>query len=138
MKNDIPIKQSKNYILDKIKNLYPDLFRIESGDVYLKNRTLDHYVDNQPLLLDDDHTFCIILRSVTRTLDHGPLISIILDLYDVEGHFEMGQDLELKPDICATIYNSGLDINYINDNGLTTTYDKEAIMRRWTIENIIK
>lgn len=69
-------------------------------------------------------------------------ITIDADVDEMVGSVLMENDYKLSEEACMTFYDLGLDICYNptgdNDYNDYETYDKEAIMRRYTIKSIIE
>lgn len=128
--------ETTEYIL----NSYPDLFMIDrKGKIYLSDPLKSIY-DGQ-----------IFFQELSIHVDIGPMdqytsnnftFRLILpksSISSVERSIYLNDDIVLTDQQCALFFKEEIDIDTkSDDNGWKRTYDRQSIMRKYTIENIIK
>lgn len=126
------MNDDKRKCLENMYVQFPGIFKpqLKTACLYFNDRSI--------------YTKALYIDNCNNSLAYFGSIDDKLQLY-VEfdpnwGFLTMVNDLRLDDDKCVTLYEVGIDIAYVSDKEHDTIsyYDKEAIMRRYRIKNIIE
>ncbi len=129
------------YILNKALAFYPGLFECIEDRLYFVDRNIDkagYGISAQQThrgRIGDVITLELICDSTNYTI-----LQLVFHYFNKEeppkGILFMRADLNLSDQSCIALYEHNIDIAY-NAGNRTVYYDREAIIRKHTIQNII-
>ncbi len=131
-KDSIEYKEFCNDYLGDLVAMYPDVFEFrQDGDMYF----IDKCLSGKPLRISQHNDFVMFLKTQEK-FDIYPLITILVSKKYREGILTMAADLVLSNESCMELFKNNIIIEYY-DVDEKKLYDKEAIIRKHIIKNII-
>lgn len=124
----------------KILDIYPDLMECHfAGKEFLgmkfKNQFIYKAMGYSIMRIFEKDSTMIWIES--KDFDSAAeYVKLRLNLLQQSGYFYMDMDMHLPDEVCMFLYNMNIDI-YVRVDGHSIPYDKNSIMRRNTIRNII-
>lgn len=129
--------------LQQLTEIYPLLFESTVGVTFMGSPCLylrDKQVTLKPFVFVENAFGCVELKMDDTNNNVTIALDTLLEDGEIGGTFMMMDDLELPDSICVQLFDYNINIRYsVRGAGKMEIiqYDREAIIRRHTIANII-